>query len=119
MVTGLEIRQRTTILGGKAFGAAGAYEKITGTIRFAADPEHAVNRQITDIGLAPCNADGRVDFSGDFYLLKPVDPDRGNKRLLLELVAARHLLAEDVDAIVEHAGRRWDLLVEEAAATVQ
>ena len=36
-----------------------------------------------------------------------------------KLVAARHLLAEDVDAIVEHAGRRWDLLVEEAVATVQ
>lgn len=85
MVTGLEIRQREAILDGKPFGAAGPYEKITGTIRFAADPEHAANRQITDIGLAPRNADGRVEFSGDFYLLKPVDARRGNGRLLLDV----------------------------------
>jgi len=85
MVTGLEVRQRETILGGKSFGAAGAYEKIGGTIRFAVDPEHAANRQITDIGLAPRNADGRVEFSGDFYLLKPVDARKGNGRLLLDV----------------------------------
>ena len=36
-----------------------------------------------------------------------------------KLVAARHLLAEDAEAVVERAGRCWDLLVEEAAATVQ
>jgi hypothetical protein len=36
-----------------------------------------------------------------------------------KLIAARHLLAEDVEAIVERAGLRWDLLVEEATATVQ
>ena len=35
-----------------------------------------------------------------------------------KLVAARHLLAEDIEAIVERAGQRWDLLVEEVAATV-
>ena len=62
----------------KAFGDAGAYEKIAGTIRFAADPDHPLHRQITDIGLAPKNAEGRVEFSADFYLLKPVDARKGN-----------------------------------------
>ena len=49
MVTSLEIQTRTTVLGGQAFGAAGAYEKIAGTIRFAANPDHPANRIITDI----------------------------------------------------------------------
>ena len=85
MVTGLDIHTRAVVLGGKSFGDAGAYEKIAGTIRFAADPDHPVHRSITDIGLAEKNTDGRVEFSGDFYLLKPVDARKGNRRLLLDV----------------------------------
>ena len=85
MVTNLDIQMRTAVLRGQSFGAAGAYEKIAGTIRFAVDPGHPSNRSITDIGLAQCNAEGRVEFSGDFYLLKPVDAHKGNGRLLLDV----------------------------------
>jgi hypothetical protein len=85
MVTGLELKQRETVVGGKAFGDAGAYEKVIGTIRFAADPEHALHRQITDLGHAPKNAQGLVEFSADFYLLRPVDASKGNGRLLLDV----------------------------------
>ncbi|RPI43483.1 MAG: hypothetical protein EHM59_15305 [Betaproteobacteria bacterium] len=85
MLTGLEIHRRELVLDGKPFGEVGAYEKIVGTIRYAADPEHTLHRQITDIALADRNAQGHVEFSGDFYLLKPVDPAKGNKRLLLDV----------------------------------
>ena len=85
MVTHLEIQKRETVLGGRAFGDAGAYEKIAGTMRFSADPEHPLHRKITDIGLAPKNADGLVEFSADFYVLKPVDVSKGNRRLLLDV----------------------------------
>ena len=84
-VRGVDIQARSVVLGGQSFGAAGAYEKIAGTIRFAADPAHPLNRRVTDIGLAQKNADGRVEFSGDFYLLKPVDMSKGNGRLLLDV----------------------------------
>jgi len=85
MVTSLEIQTRAAVLDGQPFGATGAYEKIAGTIRFAVDPAHPLHQRVTDIGLAPRNADGRVEFSGDFYLLKPVDMEKGNGRLLLDL----------------------------------
>jgi Alpha/beta hydrolase domain len=85
MVKGLEIHARAVVLDGQPFGAAGAYEKIAGTIRFAADPAHPLHRNITDIGLAPKNAAGRVEFSADFYLLKPVDMGKGNGRLILDV----------------------------------
>jgi len=84
-VKGLEIQTRTTVLDGQPFGAAGAYEKIAGTIRFAADPAHPVNQRVTDIGLAPKNAGGRVEFSADFYVLKPVDMSKSNGRLLMDV----------------------------------
>jgi hypothetical protein len=85
MVTGLEIHRRETVLGGRAFGATGAYEKIIGTLRFEVDPTHRLHGAIADIGLAPVNARGRVAFSGDFYLLKPADMRKGNRRLLLDV----------------------------------
>jgi hypothetical protein len=85
MVKGLEIHTRAVVLDGQPFAAAGAYEKIAGTIRFAADPAHPLHRNITDIGLAPKNAVGRVEFAADFYLLKPVDIRKGNGRLLMDV----------------------------------
>ena len=84
MTTRLEIQTRTTVLNGQPFGATGAYEKIAGTIHFAVDPKHPLHQRVTDIALAPRNADGRVEFSGDFYMLKPVDMRKGNGRLLMD-----------------------------------
>jgi hypothetical protein len=84
-VARLEVHARATVLDGKPFGAAGAYEKIAGTIRLSADPGHPLHRGITDIELAPRNAAGRVEFATDFYLLKPVDMRKGNGRLLFDI----------------------------------
>ncbi|HSE92696.1 MAG TPA: alpha/beta hydrolase domain-containing protein [Methylomirabilota bacterium] len=81
----LEIQRRAPVLDGRPFGAAGAYEKVAGVLRFAADPDHPLHASICDLGLAPRSRDGRVEFAGDFYLLKPVDPARGNRRLLLDV----------------------------------
>jgi hypothetical protein len=85
MVTQLEIQTREVVLEGKPFGDAGAYEKIAGTLRFAADPGNALNSRITDIALGARDASGRVAFSADFYILKPVDARKGNRRLLLDV----------------------------------
>ena len=84
-VTALDISHRSTVLDGRPFGDAGAYEKIAGTLRFAVDPTLPIHAAITDLAGAPRNAAGRVESSADFYLLKPVDPARGNRRLLLDV----------------------------------
>jgi hypothetical protein len=84
-VTALEIRQRSVVLDGRPFGAAGAYEKLAGVLRLAVDPANPANASITDLALAPRNARGLVEASADFYLLKPVHPATGNRRLLLDV----------------------------------
>jgi hypothetical protein len=84
-VTSLEIARRSIVLAGHPFGEAGAYEKIVGVLRFGVDPTHAVNQAITDLALAPRNAAGLVECAADVYLLRPVDPSRGNRRLLLDI----------------------------------
>jgi hypothetical protein len=84
-ITTFAIAQRQPILGGRAFGDAGAYEKVAGTLTFAVDPRHPLHAEIVDLDRAPTNAAGRVEFSADVYLLRPVEPARGNGALLLDL----------------------------------
>ena len=84
-VVRIEVTSRTDVLAGRTFGAAGPYEKLAGRIYFAVDPRNAVNQIIADINLAPTNAAGKVEFSSDFYLIKPKDPRRGNGTLLYEV----------------------------------
>jgi hypothetical protein len=83
-VTRLEIARREPVLNGRAFGRAGPYERLSGTVHFALDPNARANAGIVDLVLAPRNPAGRVTFSADFYVLKPVDPAKGNGRLFYE-----------------------------------
>ena len=84
-VRSFEITRRSAVLDGRPFGATGAYEKIVGVLRFGIDPTHPANQAIADIGLAPRSAEGLVEAAADFYLLRPVDPARGKRRLLLDI----------------------------------
>ena len=84
-VVRFEIRERSDLLGGRPFGLAGAYEQVEGIVHFAFDPENPANRIIADIGLAPVNADGKVEMSADFHLLRPKVMEKGRGTLLLEV----------------------------------
>ena len=84
-VTRVEIISRTDVLDGRAFGLAGAYEKIVGRVYFAVNPENLHNKLIVDLDKAPRNAQGEVEFSADLYLLKPKDMNKGNGSVLFEV----------------------------------
>ena len=69
----LSISERFPFAGGHEFDAAGAYECLVGRAHFAADPHVSAQQGITDIDKAPVGAEGLVNFTGDFSILKPVD----------------------------------------------
>ena len=79
-VTRFEVTQRRPLAGGRAFGDAGRYEELLGRIHLAIDPQHASNRAITDVELAPRNAAGRVACAADVSILLPVDRERASGR---------------------------------------
>jgi hypothetical protein len=83
-VVRVEVLSRNDIQDGKPFGKAGAYERITGRVYFAVDPANAHNRQIVDLDLAERNA-GEIEFSADFYLLRPKQTSQGNGAVLFEV----------------------------------
>ena len=85
-VTSIDIKERGPYAQGMAFGETGAYEQLDGTVHFAVDPAIAANALITDLELAPRNPAGLIEFSADFRILKPVDPQKGSHKLFFDVV---------------------------------
>ena len=85
-VTRVEITSHQDVLNGKAFGTVGAYEKLTGKVYFAVDPNNPHNKIIADVGRAPKNAQGKVEFSADLLIIRPKDPAKGNGVALFDVV---------------------------------
>jgi Alpha/beta hydrolase domain len=85
-ITRITITQlESPTFGGASFGTVGQYEKLIGRAFGEVDPRDAQNRGITDIALAPRNAAGMVEYSTGIIILRPIDPERGNRRLFYEL----------------------------------
>ena len=75
------VEQRAPFAEGATFGETGAYERLTGTAYCEVEPNDPLNAVIVDLDLAPRNARGHVEFSTPFFILKPVDMSRGNKKI--------------------------------------
>jgi hypothetical protein len=80
------------VAGGQAFGSAGAYEKVRGTVEFQIDPTDPRNAVITDLDLAPRNADGLVSFDADYMLMRPANLSKWNHQLVSEINNRGNLL---------------------------
>jgi len=85
-VTSFEVMLRRPLAGGRVFDDAGSYEELAGRLHFAVDPEHAANKAITDVALAPRDPAGRVTFISDVSILVPVDRSKMSGRLILDVV---------------------------------
>jgi hypothetical protein len=81
----LEVERRQDVLQGRAFGEAGPYEKLVGTVLFAVDPALPANARIVDLDRAPRAADGTVEAWADFMVLRPKRPGQGRGAALLEV----------------------------------
>ena len=81
----VETANCTDVLGGKAFGNAGAYERITGRIYFSLAVNNPHNQRIVDLGNSVNLKKGEVEFSADFIAVQPKDAHKGNGSMLLEV----------------------------------
>jgi hypothetical protein len=76
----------TPAFGGQSFGDVGQYERLRGRVFGELDPHDRRNAIIQDIEFAPRNARGNVEYVATFTMLKPIDPAKGNRVLLYEVV---------------------------------
>ena len=111
-VVRVEIASRTSVLDGKVFGDAGAYERITGRVYFSLPVANAHNLRIVDLGNAVNLKNGEVEFSADFVAVRPKDAHKGNGSMLLEVPNRGHArilsLVDGGDQDLSHdAGDAW------------
>ncbi len=113
MITRLVIQRREPFAKGHEFPITGAYEKLVGKVYGEVDPKNRLNKVIVNLDKAPRNRRGRVEYSSDIFILKPLDmargsgkiffdaPNRGSKRILSFLNDAP---ATNDPTTLEHAG---------------
>src|SRR5580658_10709446 len=70
---------------GQTFGAAGAYQRLSGHVYGELDPKSPLNSIITDIEFAPRNARGMVEYSATFSIAIPVDASKTSGVLFYEV----------------------------------
>lgn len=78
------LKDRRLFAQGHEFGDVGAYELLSGTVEFLADPLASDLATVVDLDKAPRNPQGLVSYRSGFSLLKPMDLARGNKRLFFD-----------------------------------
>ncbi len=85
-ITKIVIDKREPFADGHEFGVTGAYEKLIGKAYGEVDPKKHHNKNIVNLKNAPLNGRGRVEYSMDMLILKPVDMKRGNQTIFYDVV---------------------------------
>jgi hypothetical protein len=70
---------------GRSFGAAGQYEVLSGHVSGELDPSDPLNAIVTDIALAPRNAQGKVEYSATCTLTKPIDMGKASGVMIYQV----------------------------------
>ena len=86
VVTGITVTSVERFADNAPFGQTGAYERVKGTFKGELDPADPRNQAIVNLDRAPRNAQGKIEYESDFFLLRPLDPARGNGKLLYDVV---------------------------------
>lgn len=84
-ITSIHIDRIEPFASGMPFGDVGAYERVIGTAKGELDPADSRNKGIVNIDKAPRNANGKVEYETEFFLLRPADPAKGNRKILYEV----------------------------------
>src|SRR5690349_4675977 len=84
-VTRLEIQSNGPFAEGRSFGDVGQYVRVTGRFHGELDPLLPANKGIVDLGRAPKNARGHVEYGADFDILMPADRTKGNGTLIYDV----------------------------------
>jgi hypothetical protein len=84
-VTHFEVTEDVPAFAGRSFGEVGGYRRITARAKISLDPADPRNAVIADLGMAPRNAEGRVEATADVVILRPEELARGSGTLLLDV----------------------------------
>jgi len=75
-VVEIQIEAIERFAAGRSFGDAGSYLRIKGVAKGEIDPAAPENSVIADLGKAPRNARGMIEYETDFFILRPAELQR-------------------------------------------
>ncbi len=84
MLTRFVVQRRERFANGHEFPVTGPYEKLVGKVYGEVDPKTRLNKMIVNLDKAPRNRRSRVEYSGNFCILKPLDMARGNGKIFFD-----------------------------------
>jgi hypothetical protein len=85
MLIRLQIDRQEPFADGMTFGATGSYVRLMGTAYGELDPQQPLHAGIVNLDKAPRNAQGRVAYDMDVYIMRPTDVTKGNGTILYEV----------------------------------
>jgi hypothetical protein len=91
-ITRIALNPPTVVFGGASFGTAGVYERIDGVAYGEVDPADPLDALIQDIKDARLDSNGRVAYSTQVVILRPVQLNQGNATMLFEIVNRGNML---------------------------
>ena len=94
IIQDLEIVSTYTAYDGGTFGSVGTYTVISGIVHGKLNPNHPANAGIVDLGLAPVDADGMVDYTTDFVILRPTAVTNATRILFYDVNNRGNQLAQ-------------------------
>jgi Alpha/beta hydrolase domain len=94
IIQNLEIVSTYTAYDGGTFGAVGTYTVISGIVHGKLNPNHPANAGIVDLGLAPVDANGMVDYTTDFVILRPTEVTNATRILFYDVNNRGNQLAQ-------------------------
>jgi hypothetical protein len=89
-ITAISIDSVTPAFGGATFGRVGTYELVSGTAHGTIDPHVAANAGLAYLEDAPLDAQGLIDYSMDFRMLRPTDASKGNGKIFFDVINRGH-----------------------------
>jgi hypothetical protein len=84
-VVEIQIEAIERFAAGRSFGDAGSYLRIKGVANGEMDPAAPENSVIADLGKAPRNARGMIEYETDFFILRPTELRRTNSVLVYDV----------------------------------
>jgi hypothetical protein len=80
------LKTESPAFGGRTFGSVGTYDRVFARATIALTPSDPHNGIIVDLDRAPRDAQGLVEATTDVQILRPTNPDNGNRRLFYEVL---------------------------------
>lgn len=82
-----ELVRRASAFNGIGFEGAGQYEVLMGVAHVRVNPYHPANQAVVDLDRAVRSADGWVRYRSDVIVLRPSDPARASRVMVVDVAS--------------------------------